>query len=80
MKTFLAFLLCAVMLFQFSFALADASERTADDYPVPLYTLAEKAGFRIGICLSPNQLGLSAYTSFLTRHFNTTTCTNETKA
>ncbi len=80
MKTFLAFMLCALMLFQFSFALADASERTAEDYPVPLYTLAEKAGFRIGICLSPNQLGVSAYTSFLTGHFNTTTCTNETKA
>ncbi|MBR4501063.1 MAG: endo-1,4-beta-xylanase [Clostridia bacterium] len=80
MKTFLAFLLCAVMLFQFSFAMADTSDRTADDYPVPLYTLAEKAGFKIGICLSPNQLGLSDYTSVLTRHFNTTTCTNETKA
>ena len=80
MRTFFAFLLCAVMLFQFSFALADASDRTADDYPAPLYTLAEKAGFRIGICLSPEQLSNSSYLSFLTGHFNTTTCTNETKA
>ncbi len=80
MKTVLACLICAAMLFPLPLALADASSRQAADYPLPLYALAEKAGFRIGICLSPNQLYTPAYLSFLTAHFNTTTCTNETKA
>ncbi len=78
MKTAFLMLLCLVLLFQSVPARADESTRT--EYPVPLYDLAEKAGFRIGICLSPNQLRNKTYLDFLTDHFNTTTCTNETKA
>ena len=61
-------------------ALADLSGKTYDEYDPALRDLAEKAGFKIGICLSPNQLNVSAYTGFLSSQFNTTTCTNETKA
>ncbi len=79
-KALLVCLLCAVMLFPVSPVRADVSTREAADYPEALHTLAAKAGFKIGICLSPNQLGDVSYLAFLKDHFNTTTCTNETKA
>ena len=63
-----------------SAALADVSGRAAGDYDPPLKDLAAKAGFRIGICLSPNQLGDAAYLGLLSGQFNSTTCTNEMKA
>ena len=80
MKKLFLCLLSLALLLPHASVLADVSSRSAADYPAPLYTLAEKAGFRIGICLSPNQLNTPAYLSVLTDHFNTTTCTNETKA
>ena len=61
-------------------ALADVSERPRDSYVPALKEAAEKAGFRIGICISPNQLKDQAYLDLLSSQFNTTTCTNETKA
>ena len=61
-------------------ALADVSTRGAEEYSPALRELAEKAGFKIGICLSPNQLRDKAYLDLLATQFNTTTCTNETKA
>ena len=80
MKRLLFCAFCAAMLLQGLPAFAEVSSRAAEDYPVPLYALAERYGFRIGICLSPNQLTDQSYLSFLAGHFNTTTCTNETKA
>ena len=80
MKSILCLLLCLLLLASCVPVLADVSARTAEDYPEPLYTLAEKHGFRIGICLSPNQMSSASYKNFLFGHFNTTTCTNETKA
>ena len=56
------------------------STRGAEEYSPALRELAEKAGFKIGICLSPNQLRDKAYLDLLATQFNTTTCTNETKA
>lgn len=62
-------------------ALADISGKAPADYEPALSQLAEKYGFKIGICLSPEHLGVSpGYRDFLAAHFNTTTCTNETKA
>ena len=61
-------------------ALADVSSRSLSDFVPPLRELAAKHGFKIGICLSPNQLSDSAYLDILSSQFNTTTCTNETKA
>ena len=79
-KTVFCILLCAALLLPASGVCAFVSERTADDYSPALYQLAEEHGFRIGICLSPNQLTDSNYLNFLTTQFNSTTCTNEMKA
>ena len=46
----------------------------------PLYKLAEKHGFKMGACFSPWQLKNEQYLSFMKQHFNSLTCTNETKA
>lgn len=50
------------------------------NYPVPLYTLAQKHGFKMGACFSLFQLKDEKYLSFMKQHFNSITCTNETKA
>ncbi len=68
-------LLCAAVP-----ARGDVSSRPADSYKPPLRDLAEAAGFRAGICFSPQDLQNGAYLSLLSSQFNTTTCTNETKA
>ena len=69
-----------MMMMMSAAALADVSTRGAEEYSPALRELAEKAGFKIGICLSPNQLRDKAYLDLLATQFNTTTCTNETKA
>ena len=79
-KTAFCLLLCAALLLPASGAFAAVSGRQAADYSPALYQLAEEHGFRIGICLSPNQLKDSNYLNFLTTQFNSTTCTNEMKA
>ena len=79
MKRFLC-LLTACLMMMSAAALADVSTRGAEEYSPALRELAEKAGFKIGICLSPNQLRDKAYLDLLATQFNTTTCTNETKA
>ncbi|MBQ9252322.1 MAG: endo-1,4-beta-xylanase [Clostridia bacterium] len=61
-------------------AWGEVSGRSAEEYAPPLKELAEKAGFKIGLCLSPNQLQDVKYLDLLSTQFNTTTCTNETKA
>ena len=61
-------------------ACAEVSSRAPEDYSPALKDLAEAAGFKIGICLSPEQLSNTSYLELLSTQFNTTTCTNETKA
>ena len=61
-------------------ARADLSSRPPESYVPALKDLAASAGFKIGICLSPDQLRDAAYLDLLSGQFNTTTCTNETKA
>lgn len=80
MKKVLSLVLCAGLLLCSGISLADISGKSSADYNPPLYTLAEQYGFRIGICLSPNQLQDKSYLEILKGQFNTTTCTNETKA
>ena len=77
---FFCLLLSVVLALAFLPAAADVSSRPRSAYAPPLKDLAEAAGFRIGICLSPDQLRNAAYLDLLASQFNTTTCTNETKA
>ncbi len=80
MKRMLSLMLCAAMLLPCALSLADVSGRAGADYDPPLKDLAAQYGFRIGICLSPDQLYNQKYLSLLAGQFNTTTCTNEMKA
>ena len=80
MKPLLCLLSALLLLFPAVSALGEISSRPAEAYTPPLKDLAEAAGFRIGVCLSPFQLKDDAYLSLLSSQFNTTTCTNETKA
>ncbi len=50
-----------------------------DDYE-PLYPAAEPYGFRLGGCFGFWDMNNRAYMDFVGRHFNSITCTNETKA
>ena len=45
--------------------LADVSGKKSADYEPALYELAEKYGFKIGICLSPDHLGVSSATKII---------------
>ena len=53
--------------------------KTYADYE-PLCDLAAEYGFKLGGCLSYNQLKDEKYLDFLATHFNSVTMTNETKA
>lgn len=79
MKHCFSLLLAVILCLAWYPVSAEVNGLTADDYS-PLYELAEPYGFKAGICLSYDQLKDQAYLDFLTRHFNSTTCTNETKA
>ncbi len=72
--------LSVLLLFSCCSAFAELSTRSPEDYNPTLRDLAAEHGFRIGICLSPYQMGDSRYLTLLSSQFNTTTCTNETKA
>ena len=76
----ISLLLLLSLLLTLAPAGAEVSPRAMTDYTPALKDLAAQAGFRIGICLSPHQLGDQAYLDLLSGQFNTTTCTNETKA
>ena len=76
----LCMLCCAVLLLVCLPARAEVSTRTLSDFTPPLRELAAQHGFKIGICLSPIQLNDTGYLKILSSQFNTTTCTNETKA
>ncbi len=72
-------LAAAALILSASAGLGEVSAR-GGEYDPPLRDLAAQAGFSIGICLSPNQLSDPAYLDLLASQFNSTTCTNETKA
>ena len=80
MKIILMLGLSLMLLCSPALSRGEVSSRLPESYTPALKDLAEKAGFKIGICLSPNQLRDVEYLSLLSSQFNTTTCTNETKA
>jgi len=62
-------------------ALSSAEEAgtASEDYD-PLWQYAEPYGFKLGGCFGIQDMNKKAYMDFLARHFNSLTCTNETKA
>ena len=77
----LLYLLFIIVLFAgSSSAISETSSRSISDFQPPLKELSAEHGFRIGICLSYHQLQDQKYLDFLAGQFDTTTCTNETKA
>ena len=72
MKKMLAMLLALMMI-------CPAAAFAEEDYE-PLYSLAANYGFKLGSCLSFNQLRDQKYLNLLKSHFNSVTMTNEMKA
>ena len=71
----LALLLCLTPVL----ASAELAGTVSDDYE-PLYTFAEPYGFKLGGCFGFWDMNNATYMDFLDDHFNSLTCTNETKA
>ncbi len=81
MKKMLVLLLCllAVLCLLPALSLGEAAGTESGDYE-PLWTLAEPYGFKMGGAFGYGDMNRKAYMEFLSRHFNSLTCTNETKA
>jgi len=60
-------------------SLAENAGTVSDDYE-PLYTFAEPYGFRLGGAFGIWDMNNAVFMDFLDDHFNSLTCTNETKA
>ena len=58
---------------------AEPAGTVSDDYE-PLYTFAEPYGFRLGGAFGIWDMNNAVFMDFLDDHFNSLTCTNETKA
>ena len=60
----------------------DTAQSPADDFvkEAKLCELAEKYGFKVGACISYNQVNSKTYNNLLSGDFNSTTATNEFKA
>ncbi len=71
----LALLLCLAPVL----SLAELAGTVSDDYE-SLCTFAEPYGFRLGGCFGFWDMNNPTYMDFLDDHFNSLTCTNETKA
>ena len=78
MKKTLA-VLCAVAVLLCGASMTVLAEETNADTP-PLCQLAQAHGFRLGACLSYNQMWDKKYLNLLTAQFNSVTATNEMKA
>ena len=75
LSLFLVLMICLLPLS----GLSEAAGTVSGDYD-PLWQLAEPYGFKLGGCFGFWDLGNQPYMDFLARHFNSLTCTNETKA
>ena len=71
----LAVLLCLVP----ALSCGELAGTVSGDYD-PLYTFAEPYGFKLGGAFGLTDMGNRVYMDFLDDHFNSLTCTNETKA
>ena len=78
MKLLSALLCLFVFLFPLT-ACAEEAGTVSEDYE-PLWTLAEPYGFKMGGAFSYEDMNNKVFMSFLSRHFNSLTCCNETKA
>ncbi len=78
MKLFSLFLALVLCILPFC-AVAEEAGTVASDYD-PLWQLAEPYGFKLGGAFSYSDLGNDEFMDFLSRHFNSLTCCNETKA
>ena len=72
---FLALVVSAIPVLSF----AEEAGTVAEDYD-PLWQYAEQYGFKLGGCFGIWDMNNRVYMDFLARHFNSLTCTNETKA
>ena len=77
MKKWISALLAFMMLA--GLCCAEESAMRYDEFE-SLYTLAEPYGFKLGACFGYGQLNDQSYLEVMARHFNSITCTNETKA
>ena len=91
MKKIIISAICALALMTTGCAKksAPAAQATPEEAPAPVDTfvkesklcdLAAKYGFKVGACISYNQVNSKSYNRMLTGDFNTTTATNEFKA
>ncbi|MBR6164425.1 MAG: endo-1,4-beta-xylanase [Clostridia bacterium] len=71
----LLLVLCLLPVLSF----AEESGLSNEDYE-PLWPAAEPYGFKLGGCFGYWDMSNKAYMDFVSRHFNSLTCTNETKA
>ncbi|MBR6809065.1 MAG: endo-1,4-beta-xylanase, partial [Clostridia bacterium] len=79
MKKFLCILLAMILVPLSCLAVGEVDGKKMEDYS-PLYALTNAHGFKMGGCFSLNQLKDSRYLDFMKLHFDSITCTNETKA
>ena len=91
MKKIIISTICALALMTTGCAKKSApvTQATPEEAPAPVDTfvkesklcdLAAKYGFKVGACISYNQVNSKSYNRMLTGDFNTTTATNEFKA
>ena len=78
MKRALAWLLIALLGALWP-GMAEEAGTVSEDYE-PLYVFAEAHGFRLGGAFGAADMSDGAFMDFLGRHFDSLTCTNETKA
>ena len=71
----LALLLCLLP----ALAAAETAGTVLTDYE-PLWSVAEPYGFKMGTCFGLENMNDQGYLEFISYHFNSLTCTNETKA
>ena len=74
-----AWILALMLLLAACAGLGEASGRTSGDYE-PLYPYAEAHGFKLGGAFGAWDMNNQPFMDFLGRHFDSLTCTNETKA
>ena len=79
MSHIFALMLALLLLLTPVLASAELAGTVSDDYE-PLYTFAEPYGFKLGGCFGFWDMNNATYMDFLDDHFNSLTCTNETKA
>ncbi len=77
MKRFLALLLVCLLIPVSVFG--EEAGTVSEDYE-PLWTFAEPYGFKLGGAFSYADMNNKVFMDFLSRHFNSLTCCNETKA